>query len=226
MTSQGLSPVSKKADFINLPGMSMGMLLQIQFEGRRSLQSRLIGLDYNNFIITQTPPMADIGPKLYEKNHGIIRYLFSGHIYAFRCTLLSLINRPYPLSIFSYPEAVETINLRTHERIPCMISAEVNLGGRMSEGIVSNISMGGCSFEMNQTSQREFPDFKIQDEIIIDLKLQEQGEATIYNAIVRAVHMDEERMMVGFQFVSSEFKESDLKSERELREYLLTLQNS
>jgi len=226
MTSQGLSPVSKKADFINLPGMSMGMLLQIQFEGSRSLKSRLIGLDYGNFIITLTPPLAGIGSKLYEKNHGIIRYLFSGQIYAFRCTLLSLINRPYRLSIFSYPEVVENMNLRKHERIPCMIAAEVNLRGRMSEGIVSNISMGGCSFELRRNSQREFPDLKVQDEIIITLNLQEHGETTIHNAIIRAVHMDTEVMTVGFQFVNSEFEESDPKSERELREYLLTLQNS
>ena len=222
MTSQGLSPVSKKAGIIDLPGMSIGMLLQIQFEGSRSLQSRLIGLDYGNFIIIQTPPLAGIGSKLYEKNHGIIRYLFSGHVYAFRCTLLSLINRPYLLSIFSYPEAVENMNLRTHERIPCIIAANVNLKGKMSEGVVSDISMGGCSFQLDRTSQREFPDLKIQEEIIIALNLQEQGEATVYNAITRAVHMDKELMTVGFQFAA----QSDPKSERELREHLLALQNS
>ena len=202
------------------------MLIQAQFEGLGSSQSRLIGLDYGNFIIIQTPPLADIGSKLFQKNHVIIRYLFSGYVYAFRCTLLSLVKEPYRLSILSYPEAFENMNLRKHERLPCIIAAEVNLKGRVNDGIVSNISMGGCSFEFNRSNRRDFPDLDFNEEAIIALHLHEQEEATVHNAIIREIHMDKESMTVGLQFTASEFKESNAIAERELREYLLTLQNS
>lgn len=225
MTPPALTPGSKKPDYIDLPGLSLGMLLQIQFEGIGSSQSRMIGLDYGNFLIINTPPMADIGSQLYEKNHAIIRYLFSGYVYAFRCTLLSMIKEPFRLSILSYPEAIENINLRKNERLPCIIAAGINYQGRVSEGIVSNISMGGCSFEFNQSAQREFPDLKINAEVIIALRLQEQAEATVFKAILREVQMDKASMTVGFQFVASEFKESNEKAERELGEYLATLRH-
>jgi hypothetical protein len=226
MTPQGFRPVSKKADFIDLPGMSIGMLLQIQFEGLGSSQSRLIGLDYGNYVIIQTPSLACIRSKLFEKNHGIIRYLFSGHVYAFHCTLLSVVTEPYRFSILSYPESLENMNLRKHERVSCIIAAEVNLKGRMNKGIVSNISMGGCSFEFDRSSQREFPDLKVQENVIIALYLNDQGAAAVYNAVIRKVQIDQESMTAGLQFTASESDESKAKSERDLREYLLTLQNS
>jgi hypothetical protein len=226
MTPQGFQPVGKKADFVDLPGMSMGMLLQIQFEGLGASQSRLVGMDHGNYIIIRTPPLACIRSKLFEKNHGIVRYLFSGHVYAFHCTLLSVVTEPYRFSILSYPESVENMNLRRHERIPCIIAAEVNLKGRANKGIVSNISMGGCSFEFDRSCQREFPDLKVDEEAIISLYLQDQGAATTFNAAIRKVQIDQESMMVGLQFTPPESKESGVKSETDLRAYLSTLQNS
>ena len=227
MTADYFNSCSNTADFIDIPGLSLGMLLQIQFEGLGSSKSRLIGLDHGNFIIVQTPPLANIGSKLYEKNHGIIRYLFSGHVYAFRCTMLSLIKEPYRLCIFSYPKSVEKVNLRKHERLSCIIAAEINLKGATYEGIVSNISMGGCSFEFSRSTQQEFPDVKVSEEIIIALQLAGLGcESTVHNATIRGVHMDKMSLTLGLQFTASEFKESDPKSERELGEYLSTLQNS
>jgi hypothetical protein len=202
------------------------MLLQIQFEGLGSSQSRLIGLDHGNFIIIRTPPLAGIRSKLFEKNHGIIRYLFSGHVYAFHCTLLSVVTEPYRFSILSYPESVENMNLRRHERIPCIIAAEITLKGWVDKGIVSNISMGGCSFEFNRSSQRAFPDLKVDEEAVIAFYLKDEEATTVFNAVIRKVQIDQESMMVGLQFTSPESKESGAKSETDLREYLLTLQNS
>jgi hypothetical protein len=227
MTAQDIQPVSKKKDdFVDLPGMSMGMLLQIQFEGLGASQSRLIGMDYGNFMIIRTPPLACIRTKLFEKNHGIVRYLFSGHVYAFHCTLLSVVTEPYRFSILSYPESVENMNLRKHERIPCIIAAEVNLSGRVNKGIVSNISMGGCSFEFDRSSQREFPDLKVHEEVIIALYLHDKGAETVFNAVIRKMEIGEESMMVGLQFTASESEESSAKSEMDLKGYLSTLQNS
>jgi hypothetical protein len=226
MTPQGFQPLSKKIDYIDLPGMSMGMLLQIQFEGLGSSQSRLIGMDYGHYIIIRTPPLAGIRSKLFEKNHGIIRYLFSGHVYAFHCTLLSVVTEPYRLSILSYPESLENMNLRKHERISCIIAAEVNLKGWVNKGIVSNISMGGCSFEFDRSCRREFPDLKVHEEVVIALYLHDEGETTVFSAVIRKVQIDQESMMVGLQFTESESAESGTKSETDLRGYLLTLQNS
>ena len=226
MAPDSISSVHGKSEFSGHPGLSLGTLLQVQFEGLGSSRSRLVGMEPGNFLIILTPPIDNIGSKLYQKNHGIVRYLFSGRVYAFRSTLLSLIKEPYRLSILTYPTSIENINLRKHERISSLIAAEISVNGQLHEGIIADISNGGCSFEFNKSDQRAFPELKVLDEIVISMLLKETSGATVFNSTVRSVRMDKESMMVGIQFTQSDFKETDEKSARELSDYLQTQQNS
>ena len=193
--------------------------------GIGSSRSRLIGMDPGNYLIIQTPPLVDIGSKRHEKNHVIVSYLYYGRVYAFRCTLLLLAKEPYRFALLSYPEALENINLRKHERISCIIIAEVRAHDQSYEGIVSDISKGGCSFEFNRSDQRGFPILNVQEELIISLQLKEKGEITVFNTVIRAIHADKESMLCGLQFITSGFGDADAESEKKLAEFLLTLQN-
>jgi hypothetical protein len=226
MTPDNVSSVRGKSEPIVHPGLSLGTLLQIQFEGLGSSRSRLVGMEPGNFLIILTPPIANLGSKLYQKNHGIVRYLFSGRVYAFRSTLLSLIKEPYRLSILTYPTSIENVNLRKHERISSLIAAEMSANGQLHEGIISDISDGGCSFEFNKSDQRAFPELKVLDKVVISMLLKETSLATVFNATVRSVLTDNENMMAGIQFAQSDFKETDEKAAKELSEYLQTQQNS
>jgi hypothetical protein len=226
MIPDSVSSVRGKSEFIGHPGLSLGTLLQVQFEGLGSSRSRLVGMEPGNFLIILTPPIANIGSKLYQKNHGIVRYLFSGRVYAFRSTLLSLIKDPYRLAILTYPASIENINLRKDERISSLIAAEMSAKEQSYEGIISDISNGGCSFEFNKSDQRAFPDIRVLDEVVISMLLKETSSATVFNATVRGVRMDNENMLAGIQFTLSGFRDTDEKSARELRDYLQTQQNS
>jgi hypothetical protein len=226
MTPDSVSSVSSNSAFTGHLGLSLGTLLKVQFEGLGSSRSRLVGMEPGNFLIIQTPPIANLGTKLYQKNHGIVRYLFSGRVYAFRTTLLSLIKEPYRLSILTYPTAIENVNLRKHERIPSLITAKMSAKGQLHEGIISDISNGGCSFEFKKSGQRAFPELQILDEVVISMLLKETSDATVFNATVRSVRMDNENMMAGIQFTQMDLKETDEKSARELSDYLKAQQNS
>lgn len=216
---------TKKAEFIDLPGLTMGTLLRVQLEGIGSSRSHLIGMDPGRFLIIQIPTLPDIASKRYEKNHVVVSYFFSGSVCAFRCTLLGLVKEIYRFAILSYPEAKEMINLRKHERISCIIDAEVNVEGQPYRGIVSDISKGGCSFEFDRTEQQAFPDLKIKNEIVISMHLPEKTEETAFNTVIRILRADKEAMMCGLQFIPSAFSETDAESGGILAEYLLTLQN-
>ena len=225
MSPESSLPVGKKTGFVDLPGLTMGILLRVQFMGIGSSRSRLIGMDPGNCIIIQIPSLPDIGSKRHEKNHVIVSYLFYGRVYAFRCTLLLLVKEPYRFAVLSYPETFENINLRKHERISCIIVAELKAHDQSYEGIVSDMSKGGCSFEFNRSDQRGFPDLNVKEEVIISLQLKEKGEFTVFNTVIRAIHTDKEGMMCGLQFLTSDFSETDVESMKKLAEFLLTLQN-
>ena len=219
-------PARGNTGFIEHPGLCLGTLLQIQFEGLGSSQSRLIGIEPGNYLIIQTPPIANLGLKLFQKNHSIVRYLFSGRVYAFRTTLLSLIKEPYRFAILSYPTSVENINLRKHERIASLIAAAVGVNGQSYEGIISDISNGGCSFEFSKSEGKSFPELKIRDVIVISMRLTEGSEETVFNTDVRSIRRDHENMMAGLQFIPSDFSETDEKSQKELNDYIQTQENS
>jgi len=225
MSPESSLPVGKKTGSIDLPGMTLGILLRVQFMGIGSSRSRLIGMDPGNYLIIQTPPLVDIASKRHEKNHVIVSYLFYGRVYAFRCTLLLLVKEPYRFAVLSYPEALDNINLRKHERISCIIVSEVRVHDQSYEGIVSDISKGGCSFEFNRSDQRGFPSLNVQEGIILSLQLKEKGEITVFNTVIRAIHTDKESMVCGLQFPTSGFSETDAESVKKLAEFLLTLQN-
>jgi len=226
MSPESSLAIGKKPRFIELPGITFGNLLQVQFLGIGSSRSRLIGMDPGNYLIIQTPALVDIASKRHEKNHIIVSYLHYGQVYAFRCTLLLLVKEPYRFAVLSYPEALENINLRKHERISCIIDAEVRVRDQSYEGIVSDVSKGGCSFEFNRSDQRSFPILQIQQEMIISMQLQEKAEATVFNTVVRAIRTDKESMVCGLQFTVSGFSEADAEAEKKLAEFLLTLPNS
>lgn len=224
MSPESKVPVRKKPDFIDLPGMTLGILLRIQFMGIGTSRSRLIGMDPGHYIMIQTPPLVDIASKRHEKNHVIVSYLFYGRVYAFRCTLLLLVKEPYRFAVLSYPKALENINLRKHERISCILVADVRVDDQSYEGIVLDISKGGCSFEFNRSDQRGFPRPNVHAGIIISLQLKEKGEITAFNAVIRAIHTDKESMVCALQFTPSGVSDRDAETEKKLAEYLLSLQ--
>jgi hypothetical protein len=225
MSPESNLSVGKKADFIDLPGMALGLLLQVQFMGIGSSLCRLIGMDPGNYLIIQTPPLIDIASKRHQKNHVIVSYLFYGRVYGFRCTLLAIVKEPYRFALLSYPDVLNNVNLRKHERISCIIGAILRTHDRSHEGTVSDISQGGCRFEFNRSDLHSFPKLNVQEEAIISIQLKEKEESIVFNTIIRAIHADEESMVCGLQFTASGFTETDAESQKKLAEFLLTLQN-
>ena len=209
-----------KDEFIGLPGISWGTLLQLQFEGLGSSRSTLIGMEPGKFLIVNTPPIADIGSKLFMKNHGIVRYLSSGSVYAFRCTLLGIIKDPFRMSVLSYPESLENMNLRKHERISCILDASVSHHEKLYEGIVTDLSMGGCSFEFNKSDLTAFPEIKIADEAFVSMQLKQKGELREIQAVVRSMKKDKDTLSLGLQFVSWDSVEKNDRTEKELSDYI------
>ncbi len=205
--------------YIHLPGLSLGTTLQIKFEGLSAARTSLIGMNAGKFLICETPPLADIRSKLYQKNHTTVRYICSGKVYGFRCTLIELIKNPYRLSILSYPETVEHINLRRHERISSNIVAECIVGSGRYEGIITDISMGGCSFEFKETDDN-LPQLGVNASVLVALHFKETAGPTIYNVVTRTLKMDCNKVVMGLQFSKSELMEQDMASEKDLQDYL------
>lgn len=206
------------------PGLNLGMTLQLQIQGLGVTLSALTGMEEGQYLLIKTPPFAEIATKLYEKNHIIVRYVHAGEVFGFRSTLIGIIREPVRFSILSYPANIESINLRTHERANCMVSSGIKLTeGGSFEGIVVDISMGGCSFEFNTPESGEFPVMKIGEEAVLAIHFQGNTEAAIFNTCLRSIKMDNKTMRIGIQFLKSHFAETDAISFQAVKAYIATI---
>ncbi len=224
MQQQGKIISLGKDDFSYLPGITLGASIQIKIEGLGTAQTYLVGMVPGEFFIIPTPLLANIGSKLFEKNHIIVRYICAGRVYGFRCTLIELIKKPYRLSILSYPDTIECINLRKHERIPCFIDSQIAIGGGFHNGNVTDISMGGCSFEF-LASGDELPQCKMNDTVSIAIRFDAEEAAAVFDATVRNVRVDTQKMIAGLSFIKSGMPEKDARSAKALQDYILLLMN-
>jgi hypothetical protein len=203
------------------PGLILGTTLQLQIQGLGVTLSTLTGMEEGQYILIKTPPFAELATKLHEKNHIIVRYVNGGEVFGFRTTLIAIIREPVRFSILSYPMNVESINLRKHERVNCMVPAGIKLveGGHY-EGIVVDMSIGGCSFEFNTPERGEFPLMKIDEEAALAINIPGNSESAVFNISLRSIKMDNKAMRIGIQFLKSDFAETDAISFGMIKKYI------
>jgi c-di-GMP-binding flagellar brake protein YcgR len=128
-------------------GVDWGMRLMIRFRGfSESYKGTLVGIDRGSYLICSVPQLKGIWVRVNQEKPVEVRYLHRGVVYGFKCTLLSLVEEPVNLILLSYPEAIESVTLRKHERIPCLILATVQADGRSWKGRGSRLEPGWVQF--------------------------------------------------------------------------------
>ena len=194
--------------------IELGNQIIIQFEGDEArLKAKLVGMETGEYLILGMPALAQL--KRYAEGDKIIaRYAHAGRVYGFRSVVLGHIEQPLRLLFMAYPLSVENINLRKDPRVDCFLPAEAEIRGRLRQGVVTDISRGGCKFVAKQKNKNDFPQNLIDEYIV--LRTQFVGETTpqTFTGKVRNVKFDEERATLGVQFVelSEEATESLNKS--------------
>lgn len=220
MQNEIIASKGEGEEILCLPGLSLGSLLQVKFEGLGMAQTNLIGMDTGKFLILRTPLIPDLWSKLYQKNHAILRYLYNGRVYGFRSTLLELVKKPYDLSILSYPDKLEYINLRRYDRISCQVKAEVSFEDRLFSVTVTDISEGGCSFVFNKSDGETLPVFRINDEVVMTLYLNENVAPIVITSHIRVFQVNSDRIVAGVKFM--ELAQDNTKIETIIKEFILS----
>jgi c-di-GMP-binding flagellar brake protein YcgR len=127
--------------------IGVGATLHIKIKGVEArLKSCVVGLELDKFLIIRTPRMAGIETMLFEGDKVSVIYLCSGTVYGFHTTLLYSIQKPSPLIFLSWPELIESKDIREFQRVEAYLPATASIHGIECKGIISDISVGGCRF--------------------------------------------------------------------------------
>jgi len=188
----------------------IGTDFRLQIDGVADrLSSRLVGIRTGEYLIITTPSVGqsgDIAFELIPGNRVVVRYADRGSVFTFETSIIETISTPFPLVFLKAPTVVVDREIRSNRRIDTSLPARIESDPEIT-GVVTDISISGCSFEVR--SQEPLPDRlkKVSAEIILRLKLPGIAGEIGAKGMVRNVRKEGGRIALGVAFV--EMEESD-----------------
>jgi hypothetical protein len=188
----------------------VGTPLQIEIEGiSAKLNSVAVGWLPENYLIMRQPAsgFGSISSKLFKGNGITVRYITGGDAFAFRTEVLGSSDSP-KLIFVAFPQRVVRHALRVNKRILCYLPAELFKETGTSElipdtlyGIVSDISLSGCAFEMTKGGgETGLTDVRVEDPVKLRIQFPGREKMVEFSGHVRRAQRDGKRLNLGIRF--------------------------
>jgi c-di-GMP-binding flagellar brake protein YcgR len=182
-----------------------------------SYGSTLVGMERNRYLICTAPPLPSLWAVLNEWNQIIVRYVVQGTVYGFKCSLLGVTEKPERLVFLSYPENIEVVNLRQHERVSCLIPGEMKLEEKTFRGALVDLSMGGCRFVFSSNDDGDKQAIRLKKEAYLSCQMPGLQTSHVLSMTVVSIVAKGRRVSVG-----GSFKELDPAVVDTIQNYLAT----
>ncbi len=169
------------------------------------LTSSLIGYCKAKYVVIQLPSLVESNKDLlfqylYSGNDVTVRYLHSGAIFGFRCTIIKHLFSPFPLFFLTFPEKVESYNLRRHKRIPCLLPVTTRIGETSINGLMTDLSLSGCGVTL--TLMRKYqPVVAVDDEVQVVCSLFGEDGRDCLRCQIKRSAADSGKIELGLKFV-------------------------
>lgn len=194
--------------------LPIGTRLQIEIGGIDiRLESFSVGLLHDDAIIIKYPHtgnLGSIGHKLFKGNKVTVRYIHGGNVFAFQSEVIGTTSDPFKLIFIAYPTLIARHRLRKNSRVQCYLPAELFLKNKNDAdiipdvghtGIVSDLSIRGCCFDMiKNSSNQTLPHIKIDGLVAVQIQLPGIETKIELSGEVRRSMRDAKRMNIGIQF--------------------------
>ncbi|RPH52100.1 MAG: flagellar brake protein [Desulfobacteraceae bacterium] len=204
--------------------IEIGTQLQIQIDGVAfQYISTLIGMEPDKYLIINAP-MALLGyarHKLYIGSKIVVRYLYKGSTFGFKSKLIDGLYEPLKLLFVGYPEVIEEYNLRSGERIDCVIPIKIKINNDKIDGVIVDINeMGCCCVAIKGDEDKELSFVQIDEQATLMCQFpQIEGEHAILGKI-RNIRRDKKQMILGIMF-----HENDPEIENIIGQYILAIKD-
>lgn len=182
--------------------LDMGCPMNLRINGfAETFKAVLIGQAYQEYLVVKTTV-----PKDFERDFlpGVslhVNYQTQGLRFHFESRILGFIDRPYPLTFITYPNHVEVIKKRSHDRTSCHIPSIAHLNHRTIKGVVSDISRRGCRFNIRLPDHLMPRQITLLDDITLSFPVPgSHNTETLYGA-VRNTMIDREKISMGIEFM-------------------------
>ena len=160
--------------------IALGSELNMQVEGmEEKFKSILVGIEAPTYLMVRMQIPTKFRSQIDKGTTFMIRYVYMGNLYGFKTKSLGSVNKPYKVAFLSYPEKVESLNIRKAQRVSCYIPATLDLNDGQFRGLALEISKSGTRFSIN-TNQEIINSVKIHDYVKLSFLGQVGYEVCIY----------------------------------------------
>lgn len=196
-----LGKISEESNQVTQVDIEIGSHVLIDIEGGdERIESIFIGQEPNEYLIVRALTSADFISKFTEDNYVIVRYITVGASHSFRSRILGCVTKPYPVVFLSYPQFVESVNLRKKRRVACYIPTTPKINQYEKLGVLTDINSDGCRFNFSVSGDDPTEIIQKDDKITISFQLLGiEGEQKC-NGKVRNIEKVNDILSVGIQF--------------------------
>jgi hypothetical protein len=189
----------------NHVNLEIGTRLFFKINGSKlSLKGIFVGLKRDKFIVARLfSPSISFDPKLFGGNTIVVYYIYQDMVYEFDTRFIRIVTDPVELILLEYPESVHIRELRSHKRIDCVVSADIQIKNNEKKGpikgLIKDISKKGCRCVFQPIKGGQNP-FHINEQIILTCHFPGiTGKQKAFGR-VRNIQKEKESLSVGIEF--------------------------
>jgi len=222
MTEQKTRINMKGGDALSL-ALGTKMLVEPVGVGEQ-FKTHLVGMERGQYLIVRFPPIPGVREHLHLEKPVKVRYVHEGNLYGFLSEVRMVVAARYKLLFLDYPVTVEILNLRQCRRMDCYLPVTVNLNENWCDGLILNISGGGCQVAVETKDKERLPNVTVDDEVTLDFKMPYTDKVMhiIIGGKAKNVHIQSDRICMGVEYdeFSDEHRDSIERYVQHVTEYL------
>lgn len=197
--------------------------LLLQFKGVKGFfPSYLIGMKPDVFLIIKSPTIITTENLLAEGSSLVVRYTFLGDVYRFKTDVLGSNHEPFKVTFLSYPSVVEKIEFRDTQRVQCFFPATLQYDKIEINGMITDISLGGCKFRTEAIEQIEGLLLKKEGDASLQFQLPGYEGTKNFQGKIKKVEFDMNFSLgIGFRSIDDDARQVIAAYVESAREYKL-----
>jgi len=182
--------------------LELGSTIQMQFSEKSGrVNARFIGMDPGAYIIVTLPKMEELKEQLFREEKIVLRYITDGTIFGFESNVIALNLQPVNMLFLTYPKKIQSCEIRKHKRFDCAYYSHIIVSGVNYKGMITNISLGGCQFVMDQSGEQGASEVKAGDSVNLSFQTLEERPFESLPGEVRNVKCSDNRVEIGIRFL-------------------------
>ena len=181
--------------------LPLGTVVMVEPAGLgQRFKTEFIGMERGRYLILRIPRIPGVADHLYQDKPVTLRFVHEGNIFGFSSEVVWVMNAPYRLLFLRYPEEVEILNLRGCQRVDCFLPTAIKFKEEWRQGVILNISCGGCQAVVEERDGQSLPQAAVDDEVMLEFRLVGSEQSIMVAGLTKSVNLSERRLFLGVKF--------------------------